>query len=287
MATKTADLVAEALQLIEQGELSLEEGPRFYGASWVEINPAVELALLVGRAVHPPLVSQRPFQPLDKAASWNSLKAQLVAIPAPVVPPKAAFNLRRWFANGVSSLGRGLVGSGFGRVAMTAMVTALMWLGLSFVIQESQPGDALYRAKLGWDYLGEVSSLAPNERAQAALNYADRRLAELEKLSFVGRPSQIEEAQAQYLRGLDASMQYSNTKGFSQFVGVYSRLSEQRQRVARLKQVEYILGPSAKVSTLLNRLDTSVNYLSSRLPGSQPPPTTTPTPQTTTTPRAA
>ncbi len=272
MARPTADMVEEALNLIERGELTLESGALRYGEQWVTIYPAVETALQVTQAANPPLVSQRSFTPLDKAAGWNALKAQLEATrPAPVVasrrPRVQPHPVYGWLEAITSFFGTRLGRASLGTMAGLAMVILLV-----IEINGSLPGDPLYRAKLGWDHAGELVNIDPNDRAQAAMNYADHRLNELERLAFVSTPEQVAEVQGQYLRGLDAGLHYTDNKNFTVFSSFYNRLNDQRDRVVRLQQIEYGYGPRSQLNILASKLDSGVLNISSKLPGGTPPP---------------
>ncbi len=271
MVSSTADMVEEALGLIENGTFKPEDGPQRYGENWPNIRPAVETALRVTAASNPPIVSQRPFVPLDKAAGWQALKAQLEVAPQMAAPlnnpvrPVSARPQVGWlerFAHFFSTrFGRATFGA-----AMGMALVAILVIGVS----SSLPGDVLYKAKLGWDYLGEATNLDPNDRAQAAFTYADRRLNELEKLAFVGKPDQIAEVQGQYLRGLQAGLRYTDQKNFTAFSAVYNRLNTQRERVYLLQQNEYSFGPRSQLLSLADQLDKGVFNLAPRLPGAPP-----------------
>jgi hypothetical protein len=281
--TTTFDLVEEALTLLERGELTLEEGPSRYGLQWPAIRPAIETALRVVEAANPPIVSQRPFTPLDKTSGWQSLKAQLeVTRPAPVAAPARRVAARRpapswnWLEVVANFFGTKVGRAAFGTMLGLALVTILF-----IQVSASLPGDAFYRAKLGWDYLGEVVNIDPNDRAQAALSYSDHRLNELEKLAYVGTPNQVIEAEGQYLRGLDAGLRYADQKNFNAYGSLYDRLNDQRDRVFRLQQSEYIFGPHSQLNILADQLNSGVYTLAPKVPGSSPTPTTGPTPVAT------
>jgi hypothetical protein len=260
-----ADLVAQALDLIERGELTLEQGPVVYGEKWPTLYPALKLALQLNRTAHPPLVSERPFQPLDLTAGWQALQSQLESTPqlpalAPASAPARPFfewwaGLLRFFQ---SRPGQALSGS-------------LLGLGLVFFlvlgVAESRPGDLLYRARIGWEYLGEFVEVNPDQKAEVALQSADNRLSDLEKLAFVATPDQVMEVQGQYLRALEASTRYATNKDFHSYLLVYERLNEQRDRVARLQQAAYSFGPGARLDYLVNRLDDSVYSLAPKVVG--------------------
>ena len=275
MTRPAADLVAQALDLIERGDLTLEKGPEHFGEAWAAISPAVKLALQVNQISHPPIVSARPYKPLDMAAGWQDLQSKLASTPQLSAPPQPRpqaspvygwlAGLRRFFQ---TRPGRALGGS-------------LIGLGLAFVlgwgVAASRPGDLLYRAKLGWEFAGEYVELDPNLKAQVALQEADHRLAELESLAYVATPDQLTEVQGQYLRALDASARYSDSPQFHSYLLIYDHLNDQRDRIARLQQAEYIFGPGSRLNYLANRLDDTVYSLAPRVPGNTSPPTPTPT----------
>ncbi len=271
--TTTADLVEEALNMLNRGEITSEEAARRYGEEWPRMRVAIELAGQIHRAAHPLPVSARPFVPLDKTAGWQALRAQLpVTAPRPQPTPastvRPTFGWVEWLAHFFAT-GRGKV-AGVGTMAM-----ALVFL-LSIGVSQSIPGDWLYRAKLGWEHLSEVTSLSSDDRAQAALNYTDQRLAELEKLAFVGRPEQIQEAQGQYLRGLEASLSYADDPKFTNYGLIYDRLNDQRGRVAYLVESDYGLGPQSKIRYIRDRLNYSVYILAPKISGNPAPPPTPP-----------
>jgi hypothetical protein len=134
-------------------------------------------------------------------------------------------------------------------------------------VAESRPGDLLYRARIGWEYLGEFVEVNPDQKAEVALQSADNRLSDLEKLAFVATPDQVMEVQGQYLRALEASTRYATNKDFHSYLLVYERLNEQRDRVARLQQAAYSFGPGARLDYLVNRLDDSVYSLAPKVVG--------------------
>lgn len=276
MAKPIADLVEEVIILIETDELTLETARQRYAANWLAIGPAIELALQINTASQPPLISQRPFVALDKAAGWESLKTQLQAAPQPkprLMPKREPLlTWREWLGSLLDTRG--------GRTAVGALMTMLVFVTVFGGISEARPGDALYKAKLGWDFTSELTSFTPNDRTRAALAYSERRLSELERLAFVGKPEQVAEAQGQYLRGLDASLRYSDQKDFSDYNTIYTVLNKQRERVAIMTQNEYIFGTRAQISLIANRLDNDVYILAPKVPGSVVPsePTATPTP---------
>lgn len=281
MTKQASELVAQALDLIERGDLTLEKGPQIYGEAWEAVYPAVSLALQVNLASNPPLISERSFKPLDLAAGWQALQTRLEttpqlaapAQPRPVVPPLYPWLawLHRFF---ISRPGQAL-----GGLLMGLMLVFFLALGVA----ESGPGDLLYRARLGWEYLGEFVELNPDQKAQVALHQADNRLTELENMAFVATPARLTEIQGQYLRALDASARYSASPQFHSYPLIYEHLNTQRDRVTRLQQAEYILGPGARLTYLINRLDDTVYMLAPKVPGATPPPDSTPA-QTTPTP---
>ncbi|HEX2910293.1 MAG TPA: DUF5667 domain-containing protein [Chloroflexia bacterium] len=281
MAKTTAELVDEALNLILSGQLHLEECPRFYEEEWPAMLGAVEVALQVNSVSHPAIVSQRPFKPLDKTAGWNNLRSQIVKTQP--VPPLTSLRAPQRPALRWSSIFPRLSGTRLGRAALAGVAAIILAVTLTFAVGNSLPGDWLYRAKLGWEYIGEVTSLSPDDRAAAALNYANNRLNELEKLAFVGKPDQVAEAEGQYLRGLDASLQYTNYKNFSAYVPIYNLLNVQRDRVFRLQQIEYALGPRSQISNIIDRLDYGVFKMKPKQEGVPP---VIPTPSAATVPPA-
>ncbi|MBN9386922.1 MAG: hypothetical protein J0I20_02625 [Chloroflexi bacterium] len=282
MARQAADLVAQALDLIEQGELTLEKGPARFGEDWPAIFPTVKLALQVKLASNPPLVSTRPYQAPDLSAGWQALQSQLEVTPQlpalpqsqPEIHPVVRWwqDLRRFFA---TKLGQAVGGSMIGLA-----LSLLLFVGVA----GSKPGDLLYKAKLGWEYLGEFVEINPDQKAEVALHYADNRLSELEHMAFVATPDQLTEVQGQYLRAMDAAARYSNNPQFHSFVALYDHLTAQRDRVDRLVQAEYSFGPGARLSYMANRLNDTVFSIAPRLPGAIPPPAATPGPGTPTPP---
>lgn len=277
MTKPAAELVAQALDLIERGDLILEKGPAYFGEAWPAISPAVRLALQVNRVAHPPVISQRAYTPLDLTAGWQDLQSKLVSTPQLPAPPalrREVSPLRRWLA-GVRRFFQTRPGQALGGSLIGLVLVFFMGLGVA----ESRPGDWLYRAKLGWEFAGEYIQLDPNQKAQVALQEADNRLAELENLAYVATPAQLTEVQGQYLRALDASARYSNSPQFHSYLLVYNRLNEQRDRIFRLQQAEYTLGPGARLSYLANRLNDTVYSLAPKVPGATTtPPAPPPTP---------
>lgn len=280
MTKQAAELVAQALDLIEQGELTLDQVPARYGEVWPEILPAVKLALQVKLASNPPLVSSRPYQAPDLAAGWQALQAQLEMTPQlpalpqsqPEIPSVARWwkGLHRFFT---TKLGQAVGGSMVGLA-----LSMLLFVGVA----AAKPGDLLYRAKLGWEFVGEYIELNPDQKAEVALHSADNRLAELEQMAFVATPDQMTEVQGQYLRALDAAARYSNNPQFHSFMALYDHLTSQRDRVDRLVQAEYSFGPGARLSYMENRLNDTVFTIAPLLPGASPPPAATPGPATPT-----
>lgn len=270
MTKQAAELVAQALDLIEQGELTLEKGPARFGEDWPALLPAVKLALQLNRASNPPLVSTRPYQAPDLAAGWQALQSQLETTPQlPALPQSQPeiHPLARWW----QGLGR-FFATKPGQAVGGSMVGLALSLLLFVGVAGAKPGDLLYRAKLGWEYLGEFVEISPDQKAEVALHYADNRLSELEQMAFVATPDQLTEVQGQYLRALDAAARYSNNPQFHSFVALYDHLTAQRDRVDRLVQAEYSFGPGARLSYMANRLNDAVFTIAPRLPGASPPP---------------
>lgn len=282
LATSIADLVAEALTLIENGQLTLAQAANRYGEYWLEMRPFVETALHVARAAQPSLVSDRQFTPLDKAAGWQQLRAQIVQEETrnrPVVEKQPTrqkvHKPRRTWGDWVALV----FGTTWGRVASGAVMTVALTLFLTFSVANAMPGSIFYQAKLGWDYTAELFSLTPDARAIASMKYADNRLAELERLAFVGRSDQIAEVQGQYVRALDAGLKYATTPGFNSPGSVFTRLSDQRDRLISLQRYEYALGTRSQLNNILGRVDYTVTLIAASRPGSLPTNTAAPTPE--------
>jgi hypothetical protein len=274
-----ADMVAQALNMIERGDLTLEKGPEVFGEAWDLVYPAVKIALKVNLASQPPVISSRPFQPLDLSSGWHSLQSQLettpqlAASPQPARPAQPVFEWWAWLLRFFQSRpGQALGGS---------LVGLVLVFVLALGVAESQPGDPLYRARLGWEYLGEFVELNPDQKALVALRSADNRLAELENMAFAAKPDQLLEVQGQYLRALDASARYSANPLFHSYLALYEQLNVQRDRVTRLQLAEYSFGPGARLQYLAGRLDDAVYIIAPRIPGYSPPaPEVTPNPAT-------
>lgn len=276
MTKPAADLLAQALELIERGDLTLEQCPAYFGDAWAGLAPAVKIALQVNRAAHPPIISERPYKPLDMAASWQELQSKLASTPQLPAPPQPAPQLNpvyAWWA-GLRRFMRTRPGRALGG-SLIGLVLAFV---LGWGVAASRPGDLLYRAKLGWEFAGEYVELDPNLKAQVALQEADHRLSELESLAYAATPAQLTEVQGQYLRALDASARYSDSPQFHAYLLVYDHLNQQRDRIARLQQAEYIFGPGSRLNYLANRLDDTVYTLAPKVPNANPPPTPTPVP---------
>lgn len=274
MTKPAADLVAQALELIERGDLTLEKCPAYFGEAWAAISPAVNLALQVSRASHPPILSERPYKPLDTAASWQDLQSKLASTPQLPAPPQPISQVSPVYAwlSGLRKFWRTKPGRALGGSMIGLALAFVLGLGVA----SSKPGDLLYRAKLGWEFVGEYVELDPNLKAQVALQEADHRLSELENLAYGATPGQLTEVQGQYLRALDASTRYSDSPQFHSYLLVYDHLNQQRDRITRLQKAEYILGPGARLNYLANRLDDTVYTLAPKVPGATPPPTPTP-----------
>ncbi len=282
LTKQAAEQVARALDLIEQGELTLEKGSETFGEAWPAILPAVRLALQLKLAANPPLVSTRPYKAPDLVIGWQDLQASLEITPClpalPQTPPEVHPVVRWW-----ESLRRF-----FNTKPGQALGGSMIGLALSFFlvlgVAESKPGDLLYRARLGWEYLGEFLEVNPDQKAAVAMQYADNRLAELESMAFVATPGQLTEVQGQYLRAIDAAARYSNNRQFHSYLALYDHLTEQRSRVDRLQQAEYTFGPGARLTYLADRLNDTVFTLAPKLPGATSPPEATPGPGTPTPP---
>lgn len=279
MAISIADLVAEALTLIENSQLTLAQAANRYGEYWTEMRPFVETALHVAKAAQPSLVSDRQFTPLDKTAGWQQLRAQIVQEQTqntPVVQKRQKVHKpRRTWGDWVALV----FGTTWGRVASGTAMTLALTLFLTFSVASALPGNIFYQAKLGWDYTGELFSLTSDARAIASMKYADNRLAELERLAFVGRSDQIAEVQGQYVRALDAGLKYATTPGFNSQGNVFTSLSEQRDRLISLQRYEYALGTRSQLTNILGRVDYTVTLIAASRPGSVPANPTAPTPE--------
>lgn len=280
MTKQAAELVAQALDLIEQGKLTLEKGPEKFGEDWPAILPAVKLALQVKLASNPPLVSARPYHAPDLSAGWQALQAQLETTPQlPTLPQPAPeiHPLARWW-QALRSFLATKAGQAVGGSTVGLALSLLLVLGVA----GAKPGDLLYRAKLGWEYLGEFVEINPDQKAEVALQYADNRLSELEQMAFVATPDQLTEVQGQYLRAMDAAARYSNSPQFHSFAALYDHLTAQQDWVERLAQAEYAFGPGARLNYMAARLNDTVFTIAPKLPGAAPPPPATPGPGTPT-----
>lgn len=278
MTKQAAKLVAQALDCIERGDLTLETGAERFGEAWPVIFPAVKLALQIKLASNPPLVSTRPYAAPDLTRGWQNLQTQLETTPqlpaqretTPEPHPARRWweNLRRFFQTRPGqAVGGSLIGLAFSFFLVLGVV-------------EAKPGDLLWRARLGWEYLGEFIEVNPDQKAVIAMQSADNRLAELEKMAFVATPDQVTEVQGQYLRAVDAASRYSDNRQFHSYLALYDHLTEQRDRVERLQQAEYSFGPGARLTYLENRLNDAVFSLVPKVPGATPPPDATPGPGT-------
>jgi hypothetical protein len=282
LATSIADLVAEALSQIESGELTVAQAANRYNPYWAEMRPAIELALKLNEVSQPPVISSRPFTPLNKAAGWEVLRAQMTPAPVPAARPQpqaqavyAAHRVQRPQLTFWQKLERAF-NSFFGKLATGAVMTVMVAFLLAGIVGNAQPGDWFYQAKLGWEYGTELVSLAPDDKARAANRYAANRLQEIERMAFARNSSAAAEAQGQYLRALEASQRYAGMQGFSAFGEVYTDLSQQRDRLVMIQQYEYALGTRSQINLILGRLDYTRNYiLAPNVPGAQPtaPPT--------------
>lgn len=283
MATSIADLVAEALSQIESGQLTVAQAANRYSLDWAQMRPYIEMALKLTEASQPPVISSRPFTPLNKAAGWEALRAQMTPAPVSAVgQAQVAVHLqpRRPQLSFWQELQRSF-NSLFGKLATGAVMTAMVAFLLAALVGNAQPGDFLYKAKLGWEYGTELVSLAPDEKARAANRYAANRLQEIERMAFARNSSAVAEAQGQYLRALEASQRYVGMQGFSAFGEVYTDLSQQRDRLVMIQQYEYALGTRSQINLILGRLDYTRTYiLAPNMPGAPapnaPPPTINP-----------
>lgn len=280
MTKQAAEQVARALDLIEQGDLTLEKGSEIFGEAWPTLLPAVKLALQVKLASNPPMVSTRPYHAPDLSAGWQDLQSRLEMTPQLPAPPhsqpEVPLAVRFW-----QYLGR-FFNTKLGQAVGGSMLGLALSFFLVLGVAESKPGDLLYRARLGWEYLGEFVEVNPDQKAAVAMQYADNRLAELESMAFVATPDQLTEVQGQYLRAMDAAARYSNNQQFHSYLALYDHLTEQRDRVSRLQQAEYTFGPGARLTYLSERLNDTVFSIAPKIPGAAPPPGSTPGPGTPT-----
>ena len=124
------------------------------------------------------------------AASRKRLEGQIAA------PPAASSN---WLQQAFGSLSRGW------RLALQAAVVVVMLAclvlgssGIAFASQNALPGDALYPVKLGLEQLELLVTLDPQEDIRLHMQFAQLRLAEMQRLLALDRYADLAIASANY-----------------------------------------------------------------------------------------
>ncbi len=188
---------------------------------------------------------------------------------------------------------RRLGGLPFPRPRALAWALALVFLaalfttsGLVYAAHQALPGDALYPVKIRWEEMQLAWADTPQEKAQRALVFLERRLEELEVLAARGRYQDVLQAQAQVRKWMETVLSTAEHLPKDQREAVLTRL---QQRLAAHEQVVQRLlesVPPAARSGLSRALEASQRWREAlqhalEAPRSGEKPTPPPEPQPT------
>jgi hypothetical protein len=177
---KPAELVEQALELIEQGAETFSSCAVRFGLAWQPIENEVAMALELSHAGKQHRLATQNF---DKAKVWRKIQPQLekpfafngaadsgsnpdlnVAKIIKFAPAKPTLKRQIWM-----------------RVAAVLLIFVLLSTTFVNVAQASEPGDWLYDTKLTFDQAGEITSFNQEDKAIHWLDFSGKRLGEIER----------------------------------------------------------------------------------------------------------
>jgi len=187
MQKKFEDILAECIDDIRAGEASIEDCLARYPSLRERLEPLLELAFQIREA---PDVKPSPA---FKVKTRVQLMEHIHERQAVTKWPWSRYNrqtkpilVKRRFSS--------MVG------VIIAIVLALSAVGggTAYASQGSLPGDALYPVKLGTEQIGMMLPGGDAARTERALNFADRRIGEMEALAEEGRLQDLAFAASKY-----------------------------------------------------------------------------------------
>jgi hypothetical protein len=186
-------LVDEIVEDLLKGELTLAESRTRYSEQWSDIGSSVEAAYELHSVTT--LFNEHTAQIFDKEKLWERLQSQIT--------PPANANNANFAADSGSNLPSNVVrfearrrfrDGWMGKVA-AAMIIVMLVSGLFVASAEaSSPGDFLYPTKLEIERIPEWFAFDDTSRQRLRLEYADRRLNEVEKAVSAGRYEGLDKA---------------------------------------------------------------------------------------------
>ena len=290
MDTPTSRIIEEAVAAIKRGEVSLATGADRYGKTWAEIEPQVRLELTLDKAAQtfktslPPLDLDRMWGKIEQGMGQNRATSAAdsgslpgveanpfdlpkITVPAtiksatPARPAKLPIKLSNWR-----------------RKPLSWAAAFLIFLTVSFssaagIAQAAEPGDNLYDFKVWLDGAGQAFALSADNKAQAALSYADHRLNDIEHAARQGRLQYIPAVVDKYGDAIETARQSANNSWSQE-----QRLVLEQQQ-AKLTEIKNTLPANPEAVSVGQDLDQARMKLVMPPPpqSSQAMPTATPT----------
>jgi hypothetical protein len=191
---KFEDILVECIEDIEAGRSSIESCLDKYPSLRERLEPLLRIALEIRE---PPDVKPSPGFKL-RARVW--LMEQIHESGAVAKRPSFPQNKRMKLMPEIRrfSLARIVVAIALALVALGG--------GTAYVAQGSLPGDALYHVKLGTEQMGIMISGDSLARAERGLDFADRRIVEIEALVREGRLEHLDLAAGKYEDALSTTL---------------------------------------------------------------------------------
>lgn len=200
------------LQAWSAGVASQELASR-YGANWPEIENQAKLSRTAQQAG---TEFRQAVPAFDKAAMWARISSQLPAAQISATPSADSANpvaetpklrvLPPISTNNSKSPSRKNIWlnrvSWPARIAAAILIFFVLSAGFATAAQAASPGDFLYGAKVALDRSSEVFAFTPDAKAQAALNFCQHRLQEMQDLVREGRYDLLPDVTSDYLSGL-------------------------------------------------------------------------------------
>ncbi len=290
MDNPTDQLIEEALTAIKRGELTPEMGPTRYRADWVKMEPHIQMALKLEKngqtfkAQLPPLNLDRAWRKIELGIGKTTVTPSadsganpglspttpdrtvvLSPGPGPVSKPKPPAKLADWRRRPLSW------------AAALALFVTISFGSVAGIAQAADPGDSLYDFKLWLEDAGQVLDFSAEEKAQAALNFADHRLAEIEKLSKSGRFEYIGLVLNKYdgaITKVKASSPTLNSNELQVLVSQQSRLTQLKGTLTSLPAGPKVVQTLDHANKQIDSLNPTPVPTTTTIPTVSPAPTT-------------
>lgn len=262
----TTLLLAEALELLQSGELTFAECAVRYAPAWAEIGPLLEIeevalkpiASEFEQAITIPDIEQnwlkfsaalRANAPGAGAADSQGVSKPLPSTTLFEVKPAAPVevpSITKEAAQILTEIGSTAKVIPFRvnrrRAGLLTRVAAAVLLFMVFsgsfatAVYASEPGDNLYETKLWLDNAPTVLAFNDQDKATARISYAQRRLQEIENLRQNGRTEKATRAAEAYKGAIKESLQFLRNLDESHRAELQTKLEAQQAQVESLIQ---------------------------------------------------